>query len=157
NETIDALLSKPESRATGLALIGAAERLAYLPRVIEIARNSKEIEPARKTAVQTLGQLSSGDSVRALRGLMEDKLVGEQVMAALGRVAQRWDDETTAGLAVTALQDAVSARIPARHAALSALAGTRPGTQWLLDQHAHKQLPKELAADAGRLLRNSPY
>src|SRR5262249_6586100 len=136
--TIDALLSESKSRATGLALIGSAERMAYLPRVMEIAGNSKEIEPARKTAVQTLGQLPSGDSVHALRGLMEDKLVGDEVMGALGRLAQRWGDETTAGLAVNALQAAVSARIPARHAALSALAGTRPGTQWLLDQHAHK-------------------
>ncbi len=42
-------------------------------------------------------------------------------------------------------------------AALSELAGTRPGSQWLLELHGKGQFPKELVADAGRLLRNSPY
>jgi putative membrane-bound dehydrogenase-like protein len=156
-EAIDALLSKPESRAPGLALIGAAERKSDLPRVAEISRDAHEREPVRKAAVQALGQLSSSDSVRALRGLMEDKLVGEEVMAALGRLAQRWGDEMTAGPALNALQDAVAAKGPARYAALSALAGTRRGSQWLLDQHARKALSADLVADAGRLLHNSPY
>jgi putative membrane-bound dehydrogenase-like protein len=156
-DTIDALLSKPESRATGLALIGAAERKGDLPLVAEIARNAKENESVRKAAVRTLGRLASGDSAVALRGLMEDKTVGDEVMAALGQLAQREGDETTAGLALNALQDAISAKLPARHAALSALSGTRPGTQWLLDQHTRKALPKDLVADAARLVRNSAY
>ena len=156
-ETIDALLSKSESRATGLELIGAAERRMDLPRVAELAGNVKEDEPVRKAAVQTLGQLRSGESVRVLRGLMEDKLIGNEAVAALGRLAQNGSDSLSARQAIKALQDAVIAAGPARHAALSALAGTRYGSQWLLDRHARKALPADLDADAGRLLRNSPY
>src|SRR5579883_780991 len=156
-ETIDALLSKPELRASGLALVGAGERNADLPRVAEFARDSKQNEPVRKAAVQTLGQLPSGESVRALRGLMEDTRIGNDAVDALGRLARHWGDRTIASQALEGLQDAVTAKGPARYAALSALSGTRPGSQWLLEQHARKALPADLIADAGRLLRNSPY
>jgi hypothetical protein len=60
-ETIDALLSKPELRATGLALVGAAERKADLPRVTEFARDAHEKEPVRKAAVQALGRLPTAN------------------------------------------------------------------------------------------------
>jgi putative membrane-bound dehydrogenase-like protein len=156
-ETIDTLLAKAESRAAGLALIGAAERSTEVSRVAELARNIKEAEPVRKAAVQTLGQLLRGESIQALRELMEDKIVGDDSAAALGRLARNRSGRITAGLALQALQDAVTVKGAARHAALSALVGTRPGSQWLLDQHARKALPEDLDADAGRLLRNSPY
>jgi putative membrane-bound dehydrogenase-like protein len=156
-ETINDLLSKAESRAVGLELIGAAERLGDLARVAAVANDSTETEAMRKAAVQTLSRLPIGESVRALRGLVEDKIVGAEAVAALGRLAQRWRDMTVTGLALQALEDAVIAKGPARQAALSALAGTRRGSQWLLEQHAHKALPADLVADTGRLMRNSPY
>ncbi len=156
-DTIDDLLAKTQSRATGLALIGAAERMTEVSRVATVANEPTEQEATRKAAVQTLGQLPSGESVRALRGLLEDRIVGADAVAALGRLAQHRSNSTIAGSALQALQDAVTAKGPARQAALSALAGTRRGSQWLLEQHAHKALPADLVADAGRLLRNSPY
>lgn len=156
-ETIDGLLSKAESRATGLALIGAAERTMDVACVSALARDAKEAEPARKAAVQALGLLPVADAVAALGGLMEDKLVGNDAATALGRLAQRRQDKTTAGQALKKLQEAIADKGAARQAALSALAGTRPGSQWLLAQHVQKKLPTDLVADAGRLLRNSPY
>jgi putative membrane-bound dehydrogenase-like protein len=159
-ETIDGLLSKAESRPIGLALIGAAERTSEVPRIAAMAREATEAEATRKAAMQTLGQLPSGESITALRSLMEDKLLGNDAVAALGRLAQYRGDKTTAGQALKVLQDAVTAKGPpgpARSAALSALAGTRLGSQWLLDLHTRKALPVDLVADAGRLLRNSPY
>lgn len=156
-ESIDALLAKAESRATGLALIGAAERTGDAARVAAVAREEKENETNRKAAVQTLGQLPSSEAVAALRGLMEDKTIGSEAVAALGRLARNRRERTIAEQALKSLQAAVVAKGPAGHAALSALAGTRPGSQWLLDQHSRKALPADLDADAGRLLRNSPY
>jgi putative membrane-bound dehydrogenase-like protein len=156
-ESIDTLLSKAESRPIGLALIGAAERTGEAVRVSAVAREAKEVEATRRAAVQTLGQLPSFVSLRELRGLMEDKAVAEEAAAALGRLAQLSRDREIADRALQALKDAVAAKGPARQAALSALAGTRPGSQWLLDQHARKKLSADLVADAGRLLRNSPY
>ncbi|HTU93236.1 MAG TPA: PVC-type heme-binding CxxCH protein, partial [Gemmataceae bacterium] len=156
-ESIDALLSKAESRAIGLVLIGAAERTGEAARVAAVGREAKEAEATRIAAIRTLGQLPSFVSVRELRGLMEDEAVGEEAAAALGRLAERNRDGEIAHPALQALKDAVAAKGPARHAALSALAGTRRGSQWLLDQHGRKALPADLVADAGRLLRNSPY
>jgi putative membrane-bound dehydrogenase-like protein len=156
-ETIDALLSKPESRAAALALVGAAERKADIPRAADLARNAKEAEAVRKAAVQTLGQLPSGESVQALRGLMEEKTAGNDAIAALGRLARNRRERNIAEQALKSLEDAVLSKGPAGSAALSALAGTRSGSQWLLDQHAKKALSADLDADAGRLLRNSPY
>jgi putative membrane-bound dehydrogenase-like protein len=156
-ESIDALLPRTESRAVGLALVGAAERTGEAGRVSAVARDHKEAETTRKVAVRTLGQLPCFVSVRELRGLMEDKIVGEEAAAALGRLAQLNRDSQIADPALQALKDAVTAKGQARQAALSALVGTRRGSQWLLDQHSRKALSPELVADAGRLLRNSPY
>jgi putative heme-binding domain-containing protein len=44
-----------------------------------------------------------------------------------------------------------------KQTALAALAGSRPGTTWLLAINDRKHLPGELRADVGRLLRNSPF
>ncbi|HEY7156445.1 MAG TPA: PVC-type heme-binding CxxCH protein [Gemmataceae bacterium] len=159
-DAIDGLLARADSRPTGLALIGAAERKSDVARVAELARDAKEAEPVRKAAVQTLGQLPAADSVAALRGLMEDKLIGDGATTSLGRLAQHRGEKNVAAQALKALQDTITAKGPtgpARQAALSALAGTRPGSQWLLDLHARKALPADLVADAGRLLRNSSF
>src|SRR5262249_27951214 len=41
--------------------------------------------------------------------------------------------------------------------AVKALAGSRPGTAWLLAANDRKELPAALKEDVGRLLRNTPY
>jgi putative heme-binding domain-containing protein len=159
-DAIRGLLAKADTRAIALSLVGAAERTTDLPRVAELARDAKESEPVRKAAVQTLGQLPMPAAVTALASLLDDRAVGNDAATALGRLAQRRRDRTIAPQALRALQEAVTAKGPpgpARLAALSALAGTRPGSQWLLEQHARKVLGADLVADAGRLLRNSPY
>jgi putative membrane-bound dehydrogenase-like protein len=159
-QALDGLLAHADSRQTGLILIGAAERTADVPRVAGLARDAKEAESVRKNAVQTLGRLPATESVEALRDLMEDKLIGNGAVLALGQLAQRRGQRDVAAQALKALQDAVTAKGqpgPSRQAALSALAGTRSGSQWLLERHSRKELPGELVADAGRLLRNSPY
>jgi putative membrane-bound dehydrogenase-like protein len=156
-ETIDDLLAKDDSRATGLLLIGAAERGADAERVSTIAKDAKEKEATRKTAVRTLGQLPTFKSISTLKGLADDKLIGGEAAESLGRLAQLRRDAPIADTALKALQETLTAKGPGRQAALSALAGTRPGSQWLLAQHAQKKLPEDLIADTGRLLRNSSY
>jgi putative heme-binding domain-containing protein len=61
--------------------------------------------------------------------------------------------------AFAVLQERVKNATPLdlQKAAVEALAGTRPGSQWLLEIHAKNELPEPLVATAGRLLRNSPY
>src|SRR5262249_47351702 len=63
-------------------------------------------------------------------------------------------------LALDALTRGISsdrASTELKSACLSALAGNRAGTIWLLDAHQKGDLPKALVADAGRLLRNSAF
>jgi putative membrane-bound dehydrogenase-like protein len=45
----------------------------------------------------------------------------------------------------------------AARAAISALAASRVGTQWLLRQHEEKKLPAMFVTHAGTVLRNSPF
>src|SRR5262249_4790588 len=42
-------------------------------------------------------------------------------------------------------------------ACVGALAGTRPGSIWLLESQARKELTSSIALEAARLLRYSPY
>ncbi len=72
--TIDRLLTQPETQATGLALIGAAESGEATEKVIALARNPQTAPTLRKVAVQTLGSLPNGQAVDALKGLaLSDK------------------------------------------------------------------------------------
>ena len=78
----------------------------------------------------------------------------------LGRLAQRKTDQPGAAQALTALQNAFTNKdqnAAVREDAASALAGTRPGSTWLLKLEEKKQLPDGLRNDVARLLRNSPY
>ena len=159
SEAIAKLWTQADTWAA-LDLIAAAERTADVPRVAALAGDAKKAEKVRKAAVGTLGQLPSAESITALAGLMEDKTVGGDAVAALGRLARLRRNQEIAGQALKALQDTVTAKGPpgpARQEALSALAGTRRGSQWLLELHGRKALPADLVADAGRLLRNSSY
>ncbi len=156
-ETIDDLLAKDDSRATGLLLIGAAERWAAAERVATIVKDAREKEATRRSAARTLGQLPTFKSISTLKGQIDDKLIGGEAAESLGRLAQLRRDAEIAEAALKALQETLAAKGSGRQAALSALVGTRPGSQWLLAQHAQKKLPADLVADAGRLLRNSSY
>jgi putative membrane-bound dehydrogenase-like protein len=65
-----------------------------------------------------------------------------------------------AGPALKILQNLVKNADPdpaVQQAALTALAGTRLGSTWLLDIHEKKELPDNLQPAVARLLRNSPY
>jgi putative membrane-bound dehydrogenase-like protein len=160
NAAIKGLLANSDTRIVGLSLVGAAQRVLDVPRVAELANDAEQPEAVRKAAVVALGQLPMLGAVSALAVLREDRVVGNDAVAALARLAQHRNEKNVAAQALKTLQDTLIAKgppSPARLAALSALAGTRPGSQWLLDLHARKALPADLIADAGRLLRNSPY
>jgi len=161
-ETIRNLLNKPESRVTGLNLIAAAEETGALGQVVKVAADAKEAPAVRAAAVQTLGALPSDETAAALaRILIGDApaLRGDAALA-LGRLAQRKADQPGATRALTALQTAFANNdqsMEVRQAAASALAGTRPGSAWLLSLEEKKQTPEALRNDVARLLRNSPY
>jgi putative membrane-bound dehydrogenase-like protein len=163
---IDKLLAGERTRATGLQLVAAANATNRVDAAAKIAAdpagNSQEV---RAEAVRTLGRLRSPKSVEALKAVLaEDVRPGitplkAEAVNALAALASSQPKDPVGPAALAALQGLIdrSNGLEMQQAALAALAGTRAGTVWLLDRHAKKQLPAELVADAGLLLRNSPH
>jgi putative membrane-bound dehydrogenase-like protein len=159
---IDALLNDAKTQTTGLQLVAAAGAAGQLDAVIRIAADDKAPLDFRKEAVRTLGKLPGEKSVYALvkLGTPENPLSVSCVQALgelLPKAAKPPTYATQAFDWTTGLLTNAKASAELRSAALSALAANRTGTVWLLDAHQKGELPKELVADAGRLLRNSPF
>jgi putative heme-binding domain-containing protein len=152
---VDRLLARPETRAAALDLIGAAEKTEAIGRVVGIAKNPREPLALRTAAVQTLGLFKTREPTQALvKELLhaEPPALRLEVVNALGRQATPE--------ALKALQQLVTApniALDLKQAAVAGLAGSRPGSAWLLDANDRKELPESLKADVGRLLRNSPF
>jgi putative membrane-bound dehydrogenase-like protein len=165
NEVKDAITSLIQARkddATALALIAAAERTDSALCTQGFALDRQKPTAFRKEAIATLGKLPSKDAVVMLYGLLNanEEALAPDVVAALGAQVTGKGDSPASKLALEQLQALLSDKkssAEVRSAALAALAGSRPGTVWLLDKHASKELPEALLADAGRLLRNSPH
>ncbi|MCE9532062.1 MAG: c-type cytochrome [Planctomycetes bacterium] len=170
---IDGLLASPATKINGLQLIGAANVVEQVDEVAKIATNVKSADDkvenaARLEAVRTLGKLKTAKAMDALEAMLKPGLEVSELLAietinAFGAhltPAAKGSKDNTAPRALTALSEMVlnqNAGGKSRRAALEALAGSPTGTQWLLDAADKKQLPTDLLADAGKLLRNSPY
>jgi putative membrane-bound dehydrogenase-like protein len=159
---IDGLLKDAKTTATGLQLIAAAGAVDRVGDVAKVARDDTAPLDLRKEAVRTLGKLPHEKAVDALINLGAPKnVLSVECVNALGELLPRGAKPPAyAQQALEALQMAVtipSATPEIKSAALSALAANRTGTIWLLDTHQKGELPKELVAEAGRLLRNSPF
>jgi putative heme-binding domain-containing protein len=168
---IDQLLGNSATATTGLELVAAAKYVPAIDRVAKLAADH------HREAIWTLGQLPAADAAveleKVLRALMvklrsqragatDDAAmtVAAECVAALGTLTGGPGDSPAVKPAIAVLQGIVTAQddpIELKRAALSALAGTRAGTRWLLDQHAKKALPADLVADVGRYVRNTPY
>jgi putative membrane-bound dehydrogenase-like protein len=160
-DAVKQLLSRSDTRGTGLALMAAAEMTGAVAKIAAIARDANETLAVRSAAVQTLGSLPIAEAVVALDALLQSEpALRREAVQALGRLTEPQAKRPSTGPALKVLQDLVQASerdLGLRQAALAALAGSRAGTEWLLDLTPQKQLPEGLRADAGRLLRNSPY
>jgi putative membrane-bound dehydrogenase-like protein len=157
----DELMRDSKTTVPGMQLVVAADLIDRVPLIKGIAVKSDDAQLS-KAAVATLGQLKSPNSVEALEGVIaSDKGFVAEAVTALGQqlVTPKRDDPA-AQRALKVLQGVVTGTKPTadtKRAAVSALAGSRPGSQWLLAAHSRTELPKDLVAEAGRLLRNSPY
>jgi putative heme-binding domain-containing protein len=161
-EAIKKMLTQLQTRATGLTLIGLAEKTDLLSTVIEAAGDPKEVQPVRKAAIRTLGTLPAPDAAVALANLLdtEPAVLRAEVIEALGSASEQKANQRGAATATKTLQDLIknkNADKDLRLCGLAALASTRPGTDWLLGLGTRGELPEELKADTGRLLRNSAF
>jgi putative membrane-bound dehydrogenase-like protein len=109
----------------------------------------------RFTAIAGLSKLKGKDSVTLLSKLLnrpEPKAARQEVMKALGKMNT---EEALMPLQKVFGDSKLDGED--RRMALEALAGSRLGTTWLLNQHQNAQLPSDMVAEAGRLLRGSPH
>jgi putative membrane-bound dehydrogenase-like protein len=161
DRVLSALLGKAESRLTGLTLIAVAGKTDKADAVLNLAKASREPDQVRKAAIAALGQLPGDKAISGLVELLSSApaplLV--DVANALGEHGRRQGDSAGVQKAVKALQEVAEGKagLVLRQAAVVGLSGSRPGTTWLLDQHAKGKLREDLLAVTARVLRNSPY
>ncbi|HEY2147631.1 MAG TPA: hypothetical protein VGH32_06820, partial [Pirellulales bacterium] len=154
---IDQLLSNPKTATVGLQLVAAAKYTQAVGRVAKLATDGNP------EAVRTLGQLPDRTAVLELEKMLRSpsgRAVAGEIVAALGTQLNGRADSPESKQALAVLQSIVTAHdepVEIKRVAVAALAGSRAGTQWLLDEHAQHKLSAELVADTGRLLRNSPF
>lgn len=162
-QQVGELLKEPKSRVTGLQLVAAIGSADYVGAVADIAKDKDAPLDLRKEAVRALGKIKDDKSVSALIdvGSPENPLSVACVQALGELLPSGQKPPKYATIALDSLVRAINAgdrgTLELKSAALSALAGSRAGTQWLLDTHQKAVLPKELVAQAGQLLRNSPF
>jgi putative membrane-bound dehydrogenase-like protein len=162
--TIRQLLDHQKTPVSALRLIGAADKTDAAAEVSRLARDNLQSLALRCVATQTLGSLASAEAVNALCLLLKDSATPAaqraEVVQALRRQAGRSADSRASELALHCLRDLVLSKhgdLALQQVGATALAGTRPGSIWLLAAGAKKELPEKLTPFVGRLLRNSAY
>jgi putative heme-binding domain-containing protein len=162
-EAIERLLGKPDSAATGIALAALSQRAEFHLKVRELAVDGSVGLPTQLEAVHALGTMpfaGSAETLAEVAAAPEAKSLSIAAVQALGQHVDGRRENPAAAPALAALQKLVQeskGSLDVRQAALTALAGSRVGMQWLLQQQASKSIPPDLLADAGRLARNTPH
>ncbi|MCS7021350.1 MAG: HEAT repeat domain-containing protein [Gemmataceae bacterium] len=160
---IDTLLAEERSRLLGVQLLAIARPSDGVTRLAALLHDPATAREVRQEAIRALGHFQRVTAVEQLQAAfvsLQDEQLRAEIIRALGRQTNGPAKDEAAGRALQALQKLVrntSVTMELRRLALEALAGTRPGTIWLLDTHQKGELPQELVAPAGRLLRNSPF
>ncbi len=161
DQAVERLLARTETQPAAFALIGAAGRTEYVPKMASFVHGGTP-EKVVYAAIRTLGEMPGDEAVSALAKMLnfDPPVVTPEVLQALGRHAERQPWRGGPNRAAEMLERHILSpnTYPgeARMAAV-ALAGSRAGAIWLLDTHAKKQLPDPVVQDVARLLRNSPH
>jgi putative membrane-bound dehydrogenase-like protein len=148
---------------TGMKLAVLANDPATIDAIYKAWLRSHE-GAVLEEAARSLGQIPNPAAVEKLKAM----LTGEggtgkfglgSILLALGEQAKGGNKEALAVLQSyvtdeTKLRDTASS---VRQSALEALSIGRAGTVWLLKLKEDGKFPAELVADAGKLLRNSPF
>jgi len=162
-KTIDALLKDPKTQVTGLQLVSAAGAVDRAEEVGEIAVDKQNSAEIRREALKALSKLRSAIAVGYLSSVMTERRepLAPEAATELGRLVAGQGNDPVSRAALERLQKTLNKndREPREllQAILASLAGSRTGTVWLLKQKEEGKLRDELVADAGRLLRNSPF
>jgi putative membrane-bound dehydrogenase-like protein len=162
SEGIGRLLGRSDTILSALDLIAAAERKEDIHRIQALALDTKQSPAVRRAAVRTLGHIPSIEAVTALDAVERclDGGLSAAAVEALGDqvpVWGRWAGTDAALDRLKALVHTKQGSPDVRRAAAITLAGTHPGSIWLLDAHDRKELPEAVRPDVARVLRSSPF
>jgi putative heme-binding domain-containing protein len=156
--TIAALLQDAKSTSIGLQLVAATGYAMAAPDVEKIAlEGPKEL---RIEAVRALAAIREDIATASLLKIAKSQstLAVECVKALGPRLPNSQVYSHPQGDALKYLEDLVMQTTAAeelRHASLAALAANRHGSQFLFYSKEKNELPADLDAETGRLLRNS--
>ena len=159
---IDELLKDPKSQLVGLQLVAAANAVDRVDAINTLIGGDKVPKATQIEAVRTLGKLKSDKAMTVLGvviALLKDAELRTEAVRALGLHVSGQPKDDVGMAALGMLQTLITSADykELQLVAVEALAGSRAGTAWLLDLHQKQKLPKELIANTGRLLRNSPF
>jgi putative membrane-bound dehydrogenase-like protein len=149
--------SKQQFFAMQLAV--AAPECCDLNDIQKTAKDANLHPEVRREAVVTCGKIRNVELTKFLTTLASDKDLGSVAINALGNHVSGQGSDEISKLALGTLEGMLAgdSSTELKKTAVEALAGTRAGTGWLLKQKEAGKLPENLTADAGRLLRNSPF
>ena len=146
---------EPDERIHAIDLAGAAKDYTHRKLIREIAVNAPEPNRVRIAAIRALGKFNEPADVKALAAITREPRRQEGVIElfyhklAIQVLGAMPGKEALAALQSLLLDGKTYAELKSE--IVAALAGTRPGTIWLLDTHQKGELPKELRR-AGRPL-----
>ncbi len=162
---IDTLLTNEKTTVVGLQLVAGANAVDRIDAVISLVDGKTTTMETSLEATRTLGRLRTMKSAEKLKAIAQSTSLSEKspvriaAVTSLAALISPQGNDDISVKALTTLHWLVhNDSIPElQKRSVEALAGTRVGTLWLLEQQATGQLQKELVADTGRLLRNSPF
>jgi putative membrane-bound dehydrogenase-like protein len=152
SEIVTGLLAEPRHQRLGIRLVVASGSESLAEKLIDLANSDEADREVRRAAVQALANWKSDRFVIPLATLIDQRDLQVDAVATLGTFA------TPKALAL--LEEVLldnQRPFALRLAAVRAMAGSRPGSQQLLKLHEQKRLPHALVAEAGSLLRSSPF
>jgi putative membrane-bound dehydrogenase-like protein len=150
--TVAKLVGDQATRLPAIELIAAAELETGADTLAQWAGDAKMDQAIRLAAVRGLAAFKSEGVINFLAKLIDGGALAKEAIEALGQMKT--------GPSITPLKVVVldaKRSMELRHAAIAALASSRDGTRWLIEEHASKALPTDVTAEAGRLVRNSPH
>ncbi|HEX3147658.1 MAG TPA: PVC-type heme-binding CxxCH protein [Gemmataceae bacterium] len=157
---VSGLLKSKTTVDLGLQIGLAAPDCGIASDAEEIAGNKASARETRILAVQVIGKLHHVKYFHKLEELVSDPVVGPAAVTAMGEYVAGTGVNSGGKESLDLLHKLVTdAKTSAelRTSALIALVGSRQGTALLLQLKEKNEMPDTLVADAGRLLRNSPF
>jgi putative heme-binding domain-containing protein len=161
---IDELLKDAKLQAAAVQLISAAGLADRINDLIAIVKDEKALLDIRKEAIRALGKMPGDLAANALiaAALPENPLSFACIEALANflpntQVFPHYQNNARELIWGSIFDEKSKRSVEFRLACVAAMSGNRRSCDFLIDRHTKGLLPNDLAADTGRLLRNSPF